>query len=416
MFESRLDGELVILAELDRPIRAIGLVRNAVERERLFAALAYQGFAADRYFGDQLGADPRAEAHRVVLEDGTAVPRAWAWAVALDPERVPTPYEIAEAPQRVRYNELRERIRARLPGLIVVDEALPAGAEVVLDGAPLRLEGAPQVRALPGRHHAHIQQGGHVLARFDLMIEPGSTSSLQLALSEAVYADWLTAIADGGSPPVPEILWPSIRALGGEVVMAAHDERDRVRAASLTVNGVEPIVLDGPRGDKPDQAWQTRVEAGVGVGGGWFSSGDFYLQDPGNAPRDKGTVNAGAIDAAVDVRVAVGVLCAGVVLDVAVPVGEHHVAFTGDGQMRARPEIAAAVGVRWAQVTAGYLFPYHPSVGARLTIPVGAGVELLATGAAGLPTTRERADGSTWTGEPVWRAWAGVGWRFSSGR
>jgi hypothetical protein len=94
--------------------------------------------------------------------------------------------------------------------------------------------------------------------------------------------------------------------------------------------------------------------------------------------------------------------------DAYIPFGRYHVAYSGDARIRQRIAVYGGAGVRWLQVTGGYLFPYHPSVGARLTIPLDGGYELGGGAIYGLPPTRERDDGTTWNGLPVVGAWFGV--------
>ncbi|MCA9489745.1 MAG: hypothetical protein KC621_07465 [Myxococcales bacterium] len=59
-YETQLDGELLILRDLEGPVTGVTALRDPADRGKLFAALAYQGFAANRYFGDQLGTDEAA--------------------------------------------------------------------------------------------------------------------------------------------------------------------------------------------------------------------------------------------------------------------------------------------------------------------------------------------------------------------
>ncbi|MCA9572328.1 MAG: hypothetical protein KC656_31025, partial [Myxococcales bacterium] len=99
-------------------------------------------------------------------------------------------------------------------------------------------------------------------------------------------------------------------------------------------------------------------------------------------------------------------------VDLAVPFGAEQVAFTGDGFLRPRPYVYAVVGTKWAALTGGYLFPYHPVAGAQVTVPVWKGLEVRATGFAGFPTTLSRADGSTYATDWLGRVGVGVGWRF----
>lgn len=412
-FESRLDGELVILRDLDRPISAIGLLRDDLERERLYAALVYQGFAVDRYFMDALATDERAAAARLQTSGGAALPLPWVDAVALDPERTPTPYEIAEAPQRVRYGEVQAQARALLPGLLVVDGGLPAGALVKIDGRATQVGASGQLRVQPGRHLIHVELDGHVLARLDGRAEPGGTLKLSVPLTDAVWAPWLASVLAGGSPATPAALLPSIGALGGDVVLAFTGEKGAVEVRRLTADGLTAIVSEAPTARPTAQASRgARPEIGVALGAGWMYSGDFYLQDPVNAEATRATVNAATLQGAVDLSVAAGLFRGSVIADVGVPIGDDHVALSGDNAQRVRPDLALGLGVRWAQVTVGYTFPYHPTAGARVTIPLAHGVELVGAARVGIPTTLRRQDDTSWTSHLLGQAWLGVGYRF----
>jgi len=414
-FESRLDGELVILRDLDRPIAAIGLLRDDLERERLYAALAYQGFAVDRYFMDALATDERAASARLQTSGGASLPLPWVDAVALDPDRAPTPYEIAEAPQRVRYGEVQAQARALLPGLLVVEGGLPAGAVLKVDGRATQVGSSGQLRVQPGRHLVHVELDGHVLARVDGRAEPGGTLKVSVPLTDAAWSPWLASVLSGGLPTTPMALRPAIEALGGDVVLAFTGEKGAVEVRRLTAEGITALQANKPAPQPKDRISRgPRPEVGVAVGAGWMYSGDFYLQDPVNAEHSRATVNAATLQGAVDVSVAAGLFRGSVIADVGVPIGDDHVALSGDNAQRVRPDLSLGLGVRWAQVTAGFLFPYHPTVGARVTIPLAHGVELVGSARLGIPTTLRREDDSSWSSHLLGQAWLGVGYRFGT--
>lgn len=415
--EQQLDGELLIMKQLERPIASIGILPDAEARDRLFGALAYQGFAVDRFFLDGLGSDARAESWAAALPDGRAVPRPWLDAIALAPERAVTPYEIAEATQRARFGEAKSAASTLLPGLLVIDGPLPSGSSLVVDGVAAAPGPSGQLQLRPGRHLIHVAKGDHVLARFDVRLEPAGETSVSVPLSDATWDAWLASVRSGAAGAPPEPVAASVAAWGGEVVVAWRGARGPA-AATVTAEGVVPLDLSAPRkassrgGAGGGAVEGTEVQVAAGVGGGWMSSADFYLQDPANVPRTRASVNAGALDVVLDVSVQTGLFRASVIGDLAVTLGEDHVAFTGDRTTRLRPDLSVGLGVTWAQVTAGFLFPYHPSVGARATIPVFDGLEVLATGRVGLPVGVGRDDGSVYQTRPVYQLWAGIGYRF----
>ena len=126
-YETKFDGELVIMRDLADPIADIQLVRDESERGKLYAALAYQGFAVNRYFDTALAEDEQAAPYREEL-NGVTIERPWHDAVALDPDRNVTPYDIAEAPQRVNYGKVQEIVRDALPASLV-PIGIPEGAD-----------------------------------------------------------------------------------------------------------------------------------------------------------------------------------------------------------------------------------------------------------------------------------------------
>ena len=413
-FETRLDGELVIQRELERPIQGIQVLRSDADRERLFAALAYQGFAVDRFFDDTLGQDDRAEPYRVPSATGAALPRPWVDAVALEPDRNPTPYEIAEAPQRARYAVVQGAAKKLIPGLLILEGPLPAGATLVLDGRPTKPGPSGQVRVAPGRHFLHVELDGRVLARATPRVGPADEVRFTVPLSDAAWQAWLDAARAGDEPRPPEPVARGIEALGGEVILAWRGKRG-VEALRVTPSAAAPIESPKQRvSASPTHSGGARPQLALGLGGGWMSSGDFYLQDPLNTPRNRATVNSGTLDAVIEGGVEAGLFRASAIATISGTTGAHAIARTGDLSLRLRPDLGVAVGVRWAQLTGGYLFPHHPTVGVRATIPLWRGLEFIAATSMGFPLEQTRSDGTSWQGQRIYRAWGGLGWRFGA--
>lgn len=409
MFETRLDGELLIMRDLERPIAAVTILRDDADRDALFAALAYQGFAVDRFFMDKLGGDERAEPYRMDLS-GISVERPWVDAVALDPDRAVTPYDIAEAPQRIAYEEVREQVRAALPGEIRV-EGLPEGAVVVIDGHRPSPGPTGGYRVTAGRHLVHLDLDGTVLARWDVRVDAAGLAKLAPPVSDEAWDAFLAAVRAGGQPEVPAGLGPAVEALGGEVWLARVDERGNPQVARLGAAGVEEVDL--PRMSTPSRSSEGRSGLSVagGVGGGWLYSGDFYTQDPSN-PHTTATVNAGALHVLAEVAWDIGIVRLGAGADVGFTLGSNHVALTGDTSTRVRPAAYAAAGIRWVQVTGGYLFPYHPFVGGHASVPLWQGLEARAGCYYGFRGTLKRDSGTSYDTQELWGANAGLAWRF----
>ncbi len=405
-FETRLDGELLIMRDLDAPIRGVSLLRDEADRDKLFAALAYQGFAVDRFFMEGLATDARAEAYRVELS-GLALERPWMDAVALAPDRAVTPYDIAEAPQRIAYEEVRREVRGALPGEIRV-LGLPEGAFPIIDGVRQKPSAAGGYRVVPGRHLVHVAWGDRILARWDVRLEPAGRVELVPAVSEAAWRAFIDAIASGGSPALPEGLEASIAAMGGEVWIARVDERGAPSAVRLTSGGVAPVSL--PRRTTTRSDAEGGFSLAGGLGAGWLYSGDFYTQDP-SVPHTVATVNAVAADLHVEIAWDAGLFRGVAGLDAWIPFGANHVALSGERALRIRPAPFLAAGVRWAQVTGGILLPYHPFVGLQASIPLYRGLEIRAAGLYGFGMTLGRADGSTYDAQRLHTVTVGAAWR-----
>lgn len=405
MFETRLDGELLIMRDLDRPIQQIGIVRGETDRDRLFAALAYEGFAVDRFFMEKLESDERAATYRADV--GTVVERPWLDAVALDPDREVTPYDIAEAPQRVAYEVVREVVRRALPAEIRT-VGIPADVIVSVDGRVPRPGATGGYRVVPGRHLVHAERDGVVLARWDLRLPPAGSAEISLPLSDADWTAFADAVRLGYSPAVPEGLLPSIAALGGEVWLAHVDGRGNVEATRLTADDVEPVTL----GRAPQQGDEGGFSLAATLGAGWMYSGDFYAQDPANSPHAVATVNAVTTNVGGEVAWDWRLFRAVGGVDLHYTFGQYHFALYGDASTRVRTALWLGAGIRWAQLTLGFLFPYHPVGGLIGNVPLAEGLEVRMGAYLGGPSQRSRAVGDPYNTEALWGAWAGIGYRL----
>ena len=403
-FETRLDGELVIMRDLQGPLDRLLLVRNQKDRDAWFSALAYQGFAVDRFYGDALATDPEAAEWRVELESG-AVEAPWFDAVAIAPKKDVTPYEIAEAPQRVAYGRVREQAGRVLPASLDVS-GLPEGT-LMVDGMAVDDGGTGTVRVPAGRHLVHLEKDGALLARWDLRLPAAGNETLSVAVSQKDVLGWLGRLEAGG--PVPDGLTTLIESVGGELWVARAGKKDAevLRVAGGAVTSVELTPMSTGADDDADG-----FSVATGVAVGWFQSGDFYLQDPANAPHETATVNALAPQFSLEAAYDVGMLRIVAGGDVYVPLGEFAIAKTGASQLRARPSPFVGAGVSVAQVTAGWVFPYHPAIGVRSALPLSGALELRVAGTVGLPLERARDDGSVYRSEPLGILTVGIGGRL----
>ena len=398
-FETRLDGELVIMRDLQGPLDRLLLVRDQKDRDAWFSALAYQGFAVDRFYGESLATDPEAAQWRVDLESG-AVEAPWFDAVAIAPTKEVTPYEIAEAPQRVAFGEVRKQAGRVLPASLDVS-ALPEGT-LMVDGMAVDDGGTGTVRVPAGRHLVHLEKDGALLGRWDLRLPAAGNQALTVAVSNKDVLGWLGRLEAGR--PVPDGLTELVEAVGGEIWVAREGKKDpqvlKVTGGAVSVVELTPMASDSDTGGDG-------LSVATGVAVGWFQSGDFYLQDPVNAPHSTGTVNAIAPQFSLEVALDRGNLRIVAGGDVSVPLGEFSIAKTGANQLRARPAPFVGAGVRAAQVTAGWVFPYHPAIGVRSAIPLSGALELRVAGTLGLPL--QLGDYKT---EPLGTLVVGVGGRL----
>lgn len=377
-YETTLDGELVIMRDLMVPIDSISVIRNEADRNKLFGALAYQGFAVNRFFSTRLAEDEQAADYRVEL-DGVVIEKPWVDAVALDPKREITPYDIAEAPQRVAYAKVAEVVTGALPASITPVN-LPPGAVLKVDGRGMRVGPAGNFKLTPGRHLAHVELEGRVLARWTFRVAPGEAREIGPELTQEQWTAFIDNI--GWDSKVPEPLLPSIEAMGGEVWVARPTDKDP-EVFAITSEGVSEVKLEKIQTEAPGS--QSPFTVVVGAQGGWFYGGDFLLQNPIEENQDdRAVVNAPAMAvlAAADLNISGFHVSAGV--QAWATLGEDHFALTGTRQMRIRPYPHLGLGIRYVQATAGFLFPYHTAFGGRAMIPIVDPLEIHLSGLYGL--------------------------------
>lgn len=408
-YETRLDGELVIMRDLERAIDAIDIVRDDADREALYAALAYQGFAVQRYFDGDTTDEASVPYYVDVLERSWV--RPWVDALALAPDREPTAYDIAEAPQRVAFSDARSVLKDALPAAVVLPQALPEGAQLVVGGEALPVTPGQAIQLLPGRHRLHLQVDGEVLTRWELSLQSAGEQTLSLPVDEAAWSAWVSSLEAGAPTALPTGLQDDIAALG-EPPFLARFEGGTLDLFRLDADGVPTPVETRAKRSKPTRSSGVGWSVGVGLDGVVVYSGDFYTQDP-TQPHNRATVNAAGLALDVQATVEVGLFRFGGGVDTAVPFGEAHVALTGDqGSMRVRPYVYGVAGIRFAQISAGFLFPYHPAAGLHLTIPLYKGLELRGNGLIGFRGEQARADDTVYARQRFSRFGVGLGWRF----
>ncbi len=413
--ETVLDGEKLILRGLEDPLSEVTWLPDPDARETVVRALLYQGFAADRFWGASLGTAPDAAPWRIVVDDQT-LERPWLDAFALAPLRRADASDIREAPQREAYDDLR-RTLARATRARVLAPDLPEGARLFVDGEEkLDVEDTTVLDLIPGRHWFHVILDGEVVAREALRLSPGQRHEVRLDIPEP---DWqaFRRLLRTGEGRVPASFDPVLEALGGQVWVASGTGTE-VEVWTVSPDGVAPVALpapggpavagEGALGDVALAAW-----GGLGV----LHSPDFRDQDPGAVPPGGGVVTAVAPVGGLALTWDRGWLRYGIGLDVAIPLGEHHVALSGAARYRARSTPHLVLGHPLVQATLGYTVPYHWVGGLQGTVPLDrlGGPELLEVRPfvrAGVPPTLTRADGSAWEGSLLVVAGVGLGVRL----
>lgn len=391
------DGELQIMGRLQKAVADVRIVRSIEERDLVWKALLLQGYAVQRYFQDKLLTDPAAAPYR----DGATI-AAWGDAAALVGAPVPSAQDLPDTAARVAYDAVQASARG-MPSITFVVGPLGQGARVWLDGRPI--EG--RVLATPGRHYVHVEAGGIVLQSRAEDFAAGATVELSAPFGPAERDQLLTLARNaepGWSVPPPALEW--VRAQGEPVYLAVprDGEPTLLRLDSGTATRVR-LERDERSGDG--------LQARAGVGMGWASSADWFVQNVAEgAPHDRSTVNAAAPAVSLGGGWRRGLLYAGAGLDVAVPTGEHHDLPSGDGRVRALVHPHVDVGLPWAQLTVGPQFPWYLGLGAQATVPVAGPVELFGRGVWGMGLNQEREDGPAFEPADTWSAWAGAAVRL----
>jgi len=392
-----LDGEQVIMQRLEAAIRPVTTLRGASDRELLYAALAFQGFAVQRYFQDELATDPLAADWRVTL--GEARVRPWVAAAALAPATVPDETHIAEAPEREALEALRVYMAA-LPEA-TIRASLPPGAALVVDGVPTR----DGVQVVPGVHRIAVTLGDRILHREVLEVAAGASTMVTLGVDPATLASLTTKMAEGeGLILLEASVQSTLSELRAPVHLAVGASGD-VMLYRLQGAAAERLVeasADAPA----DSAWSLHG----GLGAGWVHDEDWYLENAADGATDDFSTS-NAVVPALSLRIErEGVVTVGAGVDVVVPLGQYQKLPVSGGDARGRfyPHLSAGTG--WLQATAGYLYPSQIGLGLRPQLPIGGGFELAAQGLYGIGLTRYRVGLEDVTASNVMAGWLVLGW------
>lgn len=399
------DGELQIISRLSKATADVTGLRSAEDTELLWRALCFQGFAVHRYFGDRLGSEAAAAPYRVG-EGSTAVVAAWLDASALFGPREPIADDVPEANQRIAFDAVRAMVQV-MPAATLAVGKLAEGATLTLDGRPVDTTVQTRTIMIPGRHFLEVKVGEAVLLRGNAALDAGATMSAEAPFGpkekEALAS--LAAGADGWAVPA---------------------------AAMTPISGAgEPVYIGTPKGGKPtlvrvdqgtaasvalvaEKAAKSGFVGHAAIGGGWVSTGDFFLQNlDGDPPREESTVNAGTVAVAGDAEWYTGAFAVSAGVSIAMAAGGYHQLPTGDSVTRTFTYAHVGIGTPWIQATVGPLFPWYLGVGLKGRLAVAGDFELTANGAYGVPLSIAReGEEPAFEPLPAYTAWGGAGWRF----
>ncbi len=408
----KFDGELEIMARLSKATSDVRVLRNAADRELLAAALGLQGFAVARYYQDKVATDPGAAPYRRRMGDRQVI-APWADAMVLYGQGDLPPEAVPEANERRAFDETRAYVSAMPRGAIVLG-ALAEGAEVFVDGVPVESTPGARIGVVPGRHFAAVRVGDAWILAADTVVAPGADLVVDAPYGPREHEALRATIAAGGDladAPVPA--WLSARPAKAAPLYIAVPGRERTRIFALSAAGVSRVPVTPP--PAPKRAFS----AAISIGGGWGYSNDWFRthQGPDQAPYELSTFNAGLPVTTLSGRYRSGLFSVSTGLEAAVPIGAWNTWTTGDTEVRPFVFPHLGVGVRYAELTFGPLFPFWMGVGLHGSVPLAGPIEVHAGGVYGIPVSQERADeGPIWTPDPAGYAWLGVGGRVGDHR
>jgi hypothetical protein len=384
---AEFDGELRVMARLQKAIADVHQVRTPEERALLARAMLIQGYAVRRYYQDQIATEPGAAPYR----SAAGYPASWENAVALGAgTELPTD-DITQAAERLVFDTVRAAVLAR-PGSSITTGTLAEGAVLEVDG--VRTTDNPVV-VTPGRHFVRVLVGEDVVSWVDRDLAPGETFRIDAPIGPGERTALFAQARNGAALPA------AVRS-----VVDAEPTWIATPGRSVTF-----VRVDHGFYEQEGTTSHVGPEAWVGVGAGWFSTGDFYrLNFPAGAKATGSTVNAVTPTVALGAGIRVQSLAFGLGADLQYGTGDFHELPTGTTSTRAFTWLHVDAGTEWVRLSAGPLFPWHLGLGAQVHIPLWHGLALLGGGAYGLPLPLDRDTGGTFTPDDTWSAWGGVGY------
>lgn len=380
------DGELQIMARLEKAVADVHIVRTEQERALLRSALLTEGYAVQRYFQDRLAIEPDAAPYRAGSE-GRAVVQAWAHAAALYGAAALTDADLPDAGARLAFDATQAWVRVQPSGSVAFGR-LAEGAVAYVDGRRVDAASGARVLVSSGRHYVHVAVADTIIWSFAGEVAPEQTVTVDAAFGPAERAALDAQLASGR---------PGWAVPAG---LAAGAVPEPVYIAVTGGPSMRVLRVDGPVATAVPVVREARSDSGgaglggyVAAGGGWVSTGDFYLQNA-DAPYTYATVNAGAPAFAAGGYWRKGLFEAGIGVDAMVATGAYHALPTGASSSRVFVYPYAAVGVPWVQLTVGPQLPWYVGVGARAAVPIAGPLGLYGrfVYGVGVPLAREGAE------------------------
>lgn len=403
---AEFDGELQIMARLQKATADVTVLRSEADADLLFAAECFLGNAVHRYFGERLGSDPGAAPYRAVVGPAV-VPAGWVDAVALRGSANPAAEDVPEKPQRLGYDGVRALVGA-MPAASFEIGTLAEGAEVWLDGKMVAVKSGSRTLLVPGRHFFTVRVGTVNLLSGDAVLSEGATMRAEAPFGPKEQEQLVKLATGAPGWAVPAAAQLPISG-ADEPVYVAVPGSGRPRITRVDRGTGEAVALVAPA-----KSESSPLSVHVSAGAGWMSTGDWFLQNVDNgAPYEESTVNAVAPALAADAQFRTGLFAVSAGLSGQIATGDHHELPTGTDTTRTFLYPHVGVGVPWVQATVGPLFPWYLGVGLKGRVPVTAGLEVVASAVYGVGLTVPRADGEPdFEPLPVISAWGGAGWRF----
>lgn len=400
------DGELQILRRLDLALDAVELLREE-DRALVFQARTLQGLAAWRFFGEDLSAE-ESSAWRVTLVEANGATlvanRAWADAIALDPDSLPNAEILPDEAARQAFQDLRARMLV-LPDASIVVSDLPGDARLVIDG---REQATERARVLPGEHRVAIQSSTGTRVRTRLRVAGGQT----VPLEDTVTATDLRAAAYSLDPKAGTALIGPVAtrlaALEQPVTIFVSDDSGTTRYTLM--DGVAVPAARAPS----SPASTARFTLRAGASASWLSDGEWYLQHAAEgAAHEASTVNGVLPGLHLAGQAMLGPVALGLGLDARAGFGANQRLLVGEDSHRLRLYPHLSAGLPWVQATVGAALPWRLGLGARAHIPIAGPLEWSSGFLYELGMIVPRPEGDSFKPEDAISAWTGLGLRWS---